>query len=110
MNTNDSEHDKRTKFAEAIAELGDSVLGMGGSMLLIFLGFGLMWAIPGIAVRWDGHLYDPRGCVELKELHGELFKLDTCNGKVERLETPTVEVSIKKKDEPGKELNGEKKG
>jgi hypothetical protein len=49
------------------------------------LGCALMFT----GTRWDGHLHDSRGCVQLQEIHGNAYKVDTCSGKVEPLEEST---------------------
>jgi len=43
--------------------------------------------------KWDGHLFDRKGCVEVQEISGKFFKVDTCSGKIEELETKQEKVS-----------------
>jgi|GEM_PF-4014019 len=35
-----------------------------------------------MAGKWDGHLYDRKGCVQLQEIAGKVYKVDTCTGAV----------------------------
>ena len=45
------------------------------------LGMGLML----MGAKWDGHFHDQKGCYQLQELKGTVYKVDTCSGKVEEL-------------------------
>jgi hypothetical protein len=38
--------------------------------------------------RWDGHLYDTRGCTTLQNTAGKIFKVNSCDGTVEPIEIP----------------------
>lgn len=66
-------------IAHAAAELAHTplpyLLGMG----LMFIGF-----------RWDGHLHDQKGCFQLQEIKGVVYKVDTCSGKVEEVKPPVA--------------------
>jgi len=74
------------KIAEAASKLGNSDLGSGLGLGLVF--FGLFGAIALVyaAIKWDGHLHDRKGCVQLQEVQGKVYKVDTCTGKTEFLE------------------------
>jgi hypothetical protein len=50
--------------------------------------------------RWDGHLHDSRGCVQLQEMHGKAYKVDTCSGKVDPLEEPAPPTVVAPKPSP----------
>jgi len=41
-----------------------------------------------LATRWDGHLHDQKGCLQLQELKGIVYKVDTCTGKSRRTDAP----------------------
>ncbi len=72
--------DRTSLIAHAAAALADSPLAFG-------LGFGLLFGLPLLATHWDGHLTDRRGCVQLQEMKGKVYKVDTCTGKVEEVKT-----------------------
>jgi hypothetical protein len=74
----DSEEKKHNKFVSAIAEIAHSQLGY-------FIRFGFMMLAIGIGSKWDGHIFDRKGCVEVREKSDHFFKVDTCNGTVEEL-------------------------
>jgi hypothetical protein len=38
-----------------------------------------------VATKWDGHLHDQKGCFQLQEIKGIVYKVDTCTGKAEEL-------------------------
>ncbi len=70
-------------IAHAAAELAHTPLPY-------LLGMGLMF----IGIRWDGHLHDQKGCFQLQEIKGVVYKVDTCSGKVEQIksdEKPAVQ-------------------
>jgi len=67
-------------LAHAAAELAHTPLPY-------LLGVGLMF----IGIRWDGHLHDQKGCFQLQEIKGVVFKVDTCSGKVEELKPPVAQ-------------------
>lgn len=50
-----------------------------------FLGLAFLLA----ALRWDGSFFDRKGCYQLQELNGVVYKVDSCAGKVERVEQPS---------------------
>ncbi|MBE8232486.1 MAG: hypothetical protein HAW67_02035 [Endozoicomonadaceae bacterium] len=87
----ESEEQKQSRFASAIAEIAHSQLGY-------LVGFGIMIALIGFNSKWDGHFFDRKGCVEVQERAGKFFKVDTCDGTVEELDVkPTKkEESISK--------------
>lgn len=35
--------------------------------------------------KWDGHLHDQKGCFQLQEIKGAIYKVDTCSGKTEEV-------------------------
>lgn len=71
--------DKReNKFAEAIAQIAHSQLGY-------FIGIALLMFVMVVLTKWDGHLYDRKGCVEIQEKSGKFFKVDTCVGNIEEI-------------------------
>ncbi|MDX3960253.1 hypothetical protein AAW30_01492 [Arcobacter porcinus] len=67
------------RFAEAIAEIAHSPMGY-------FIGFGIMISLIYLGIRWDGHIFDRKGCVEVQERNGKFLKVDTCSGSIEELE------------------------
>ncbi|MBN2815456.1 MAG: hypothetical protein JXQ67_02140 [Campylobacterales bacterium] len=80
MNEELDEQEKReNRFAEAIAEIAHSQLGY-------YIGVALFMFVILVLSKWDGHLFDRKGCVEVQEISGKFFKVDTCSGKVEELE------------------------
>ena len=62
MSESDEKHSKNLGFlaiiAAAISELGDSTFGY-------FLGIGLLIGLGTAASKWDGHLFDRKGCVKV---------------------------------------------
>jgi hypothetical protein len=42
-------------------------------------------ALMMLATRWDGHIFDQKGCFQLQEIKGIIYKVDTCTGKAEEL-------------------------
>jgi hypothetical protein len=77
------DHKESVGFWAAIAS------GIGNSPLGALLGLGFCMALPilagAFAGNWDGHLYDRKGCVQLQEMQGKVYKVDTCTGDVELL-------------------------
>lgn len=45
------------------------------------LGMGLMF----MGAKWDGHFHDQKGCYQLQEIKGAVYKVDSCFGKVEQV-------------------------
>jgi hypothetical protein len=53
--------------------------------------------------KWDGHLHDQKGCFQLQEVKGAIYKVDTCSGKTEEVKpAPTVSKPI----EPASSASG----
>jgi len=77
---------RENKFVAAVAEIAHSQMGY-------LIGFGLMMLAIYVGVKWDGHLYDRKGCVQLQEISGQIYKVDTCSGDNEL-------ISIDAKKEP----------
>jgi len=84
----DNEESKHNRFAEAVAEIAHSQMGY-------LIGFGIMMLAIGFSSKWDGHLYDRKDCVELKEISGKIFKVDSCSGDVEEVKVDENEGSKK---------------
>ena len=82
----DNDDKNHNKFVCAIAEIAHSQLGY-------LIGFGFMVLAIGIGSKWDGHIFDRKGCVEVQEKSGHFFKVDTCNGTVEELTIEEVTES-----------------
>lgn len=76
----DSQEKRENRFAEAISEIAHGPMGY-------FIGFGLMMFAVYIGIRWDGHLHDRKGCIQLQEVSGSIYKVDTCTGKTELLKS-----------------------
>lgn len=69
-----------------MAALGNSDLGRGvGASLFLLVVSSPIW-LGIIAAKWDGHLYDRKGCLELQEIKGEIYKINSCDNTVEKLE------------------------
>ena len=68
-----------------IHALADSLASIAHSPMGYLIGMALLSAAYGFGSRWDGHLSDRHGCVDLKEMQGQLYKVDTCSGKIELL-------------------------
>ncbi|MDX4037730.1 hypothetical protein [Aliarcobacter skirrowii] len=75
----DKQEKREKRFAEEIAEIAHSQMGY-------LIGFGIMMFLVYLGIRWDGHIFDRKGCVEVQERNGKFFKVDTCSGSVEELE------------------------
>jgi hypothetical protein len=76
---NEDKTEKRdSRFAEAIGEIAHSQLGY-------FIGIALFMLAIGISMKWDGHIHDRKGCVEVQEKAGKFFKVDTCTGDIEEI-------------------------
>ena len=82
----ESNRNQKTEFADAAAKFGDSSLGEGLGLCLILTGPFVAGALIIAASQWDGHLYDRKGCVQLQEVNGQIFKMDTCTGDSLRLQ------------------------
>ena len=78
----DNTDKKVSDLATAFANLGDSPFG---GLLGVALFFLVIFGFVLLMVKWDGHIYNRKGCVQLQEIKGKVFKVDTCTGKVERL-------------------------
>lgn len=55
---------------------------LASTPLPYFLGVALMFA----AIKWDGHLRDPQRCFEIRDIRGTYYKVDTCTGRIEKME------------------------
>lgn len=79
------------KTKELAALIASAAAAISESPMGYLIGMALMLGLAAAATRWDGHLYDPRGCVQVQEAGGRIFKVDTCTGKVEEL-PPSAET------------------
>jgi len=71
-----------SKIAEAVSQLGDSDFGSSLGIGLGILGSFAAIAMIVAASKWDGHLYNRKDCVTLKEIKGQVYKVDTCTGNI----------------------------
>lgn len=68
-------------IAQSIAKVADSHLSSLLGRAVIFLcmmGLILVW-------KWDGHLYDRRGCIHLQTIGSRIFKVNSCDGDWEEI-------------------------
>lgn len=95
----DKDRKERVDFWAALAS------GIGNSPLGAFIGIALCFALPigvmAISAKWDGHLSDRKGCVQLQEIQGKVYKVDTCTGDVELLK-----IEEDKEDKDQEQSNG----
>jgi hypothetical protein len=64
------------------SELGNSSFGSNLGFGLAFLGIYAGLALMMFGSKWDGHLFDKKGCVQIQEIKNQLYKVDTCDIKV----------------------------
>lgn len=69
----DQQGKAKNSLSEAFAHLGAT---MASTPLPYLLGVGIMIA----AGHWDGHLHTQPSCFDVKEIGGQLIKLNTCTG------------------------------
>lgn len=74
----------------AATSIGHAAQAWAETPFPYLLGFGIAVGLIGFAGKWDGHLYNRTGCVQLKELRGEVFKVDTCTGETEKFQVEKV--------------------
>jgi hypothetical protein len=67
------------EFYKAIKKIAPSSMGT-------LIGFGLCSFLVTASNKWDGHLYDRKDCVKLQKIASVIYKVDSCNGRVELLE------------------------
>ncbi len=75
--------------------IGEGLKAIAGTPFPYFFGFALLLALPSLASKWDGHLYSRQGCVQLQELQGRIFKVDTCTGSVEEVKSQQAGAGTK---------------
>jgi hypothetical protein len=68
----------KTSWAGGVAH---AFAAFAGTPFPYLLGVALMLA----AVHWDGHLQSQKGCVQLQEVQGRVFKVNTCTGATEEI-------------------------
>lgn len=71
----------KSGWAHAAAALGNAAAAFAHTPFPYLLGMALIF----LATRWDGHIFDQKGCFQLQEIQGRIFKVDTCTGKAEEL-------------------------
>ena len=92
--------EQKTPAAEVIAR---SVEKVSDSKGLAAIGHGLGWGIAALAIalmfvglfvstnwreaanKWDGHLFPPEKCFELRELQGKVYRLNVCTGETQEV-------------------------
>ena len=79
MSGKEEKHELLGIIGASLASAGDSLFGVYLGLALVFVGI----AFTMVAVKWDGHIYDRTGCIELQEAKGSLYKVDTCTGTIE---------------------------
>ena len=85
------DNEKREKyFAESIAEIANSPMGY-------LIGLGLLTFAGGVTSKWDGHIYNRTNCIQLKKIDNLIYKVDTCNGKVELLKDVSLDKNSSNK-------------
>ncbi len=82
MNEFSVDDSKFEKFAGLAKGVGDSSLSTVLGMAVVVVGIAVFIAGVVMAGKWDGHLYDRKGCVQLQEIAGKVYKVDTCTGAV----------------------------
>jgi len=70
--------ERENKFAEAFAAIANSPMGY-------LIGFGLMILATNVGMKWDGHIHDRKGCIQIQKVDNLTYKVDTCTGKTELL-------------------------
>ena len=68
-------------------------LGNGGQAIglgLVALAAVLPLIAMALSSKWDGHLYDQRGCVDVKVVGDRVFKANSCTGLVEEIPQPSA--------------------
>jgi hypothetical protein len=55
-------------------------------VILIALLFCLNNIVVHFLERWDGHFHDTKGCTSIQDIHGKLFKVNSCDSAVENIE------------------------
>lgn len=61
--------------------IAHAAAALANTPLPYLLGLALMFT----GLKWDGHLHDQKGCFQLQEVKGVVYKVDTCSGKAEEL-------------------------
>jgi hypothetical protein len=71
------------KTSGVTAAVAHAAAAFAGTPFPYLLGLACMMA----AIHWDGHLRDTKGCFQLQEIHGVVYKVDTCEGKIEAVKS-----------------------
>jgi hypothetical protein len=71
------------------AGMAHAAAALAHTPLPYLLGMALMLT----GIKWDGHLHDQKGCFQLQEVKGVIYKVDTCSGKTEELKPVAVATS-----------------
>jgi hypothetical protein len=85
----DKKEKRENRLAEAVAEIAHSQMGY-------FIGMAIFMFVVSVATKWDGHLFDRKGCIEIQEKNGQLFKVDTCSGDIEQIYIKDINQSSNK--------------
>jgi len=75
--------------------IGDGLKAIADTPFPYLFGIALLVALPSLASKWDGHLYSRQGCVQLQELQGRIYKVDTCTGNVEEVKSQQSSAASK---------------
>lgn len=76
------------KLGGLAAGLAHAAAAFANTPFPYLLGVALMLT----GTKWDGHLHDQKGCYQLQEIKGVVYKVDTCSGKVEEIKPETNKV------------------
>ncbi len=78
------------KSGGVVAAIANAFAAWKGTLFPIYLGLAFM----ALALRWDGHLHDQKGCFQLQEVKDVVYKVNTCSGEVEELKIENLQSKI----------------
>ncbi len=86
--------DQSTKaevIAKSVEKISDSrgleAIGNGLGLGIMALAFFMFMPMLMLASKWDGKLHEQKQCFEIKELEGVAYKLNTCTGEIEKIDS-----------------------
>jgi len=99
-------NDEKTSKAESIAKavekvadskglaeigkgLGAGLVALAGALAFASIYFGMA------ATKWDGRIHPQTKCFELQEIKGEAYKVNTCTGEFEKIDSKEAQENEK---------------
>jgi hypothetical protein len=85
---------KAEVIAKSVEKISDSrgLAAIGNGLGAGIVALAAFMAIPMLmlATKWDGKLHEEKPCYEIKEIEGKAYKLNTCTGELEAIDSNKI--------------------